>query len=109
MTRHDVKADLQDIRYYYTHKAMFDKAEDTGFKNAVLKKIERYGAYIGRASPRLYTLFYALYVEGKTQLATATEWNVTEGHIKNVNRQLYLYLLEEIKKEERDNAIRGSA
>ena len=32
MTKHEIKADLQDIRYYYTHKAMFDRAEDTGFK-----------------------------------------------------------------------------
>lgn len=31
MTKHEIKADLQDIRYYYTHKAMFDRAEDTGF------------------------------------------------------------------------------
>lgn len=109
MTKREVKADLQDIRYYYTHKAMFDKAENTGFKNAVVKKTERYGSYMSRASPKLYTLFYALYIEGKTQRATAMEWNVTEGHIKNVNRQLHLYLLEEIGKEEKDNAIRESA
>lgn len=92
MTKHEIKADLQDIRYYYTHKAMFDRAEDTGFKNIVVKKAERYGVYMSRASPKLYALFYSLYVEGKTHLATAMDWNVTEGHIKNVSNQLYLYL-----------------
>lgn len=48
MTKHEIKADLQDIRYYYTHKAMFDRAEDTGFKNIVVKKAERYGVYMSR-------------------------------------------------------------
>lgn len=98
MTKHEIKADLQDIRYYYTHKAMFDRAEDTGFKNIVVKKAERYGVYMSRASPKLYALFYSLYVEGKTHLATAMGWNVTEGHIKNVSNQLYLYLLKETNK-----------
>lgn len=106
MTKQQVKSDLQDIRYYYTHKSMFDKAEDTGFKSEVKQKLAEYAAYISRASPRLYTLFYALYVEGKTQLAVSMEWNVTEGYIKNLNRQLRLFLLEEIKKEEKDNESR---
>lgn len=108
MTKHEIKADLQDIRYYYTHKAMFDRAEDTGFKNIVVKKAEMYGVYMSRASPKLYALFYSLYVEGKTHLATVMDWNVTEGHIKNVSNQLYLYLLKETNKEERYDAIRGS-
>ena len=37
MTKQEVKTDLQDIRYYYTHREMFERAEDTGFKNAVTK------------------------------------------------------------------------
>ncbi len=104
MTKREIRADLTDIRYYYTHKPMFDRAEDTGFKNTVVKKAEKYRAYMSRASPKLYALFCALYIEGKTQRAAAQEWGVTEGHIKNVNRQLHQYLLEEIAKEEKDNA-----
>ena len=28
MTKQELRSDLQDIRYYYIHKAMFDKAEN---------------------------------------------------------------------------------
>lgn len=100
MTLKQVKKDLQDICYYYTHKAMFDKAETTGFKSETLKKIERYGRLMTKAPPRLYVLYYLLYVEGKTQYAAALEQNVTEGHIRNLGRQLQQYLLDEINREE---------
>ena len=81
MTLKQVKKDLQDIRYYYTHKAMFDKAENTGFKSEAVRKSEEYGQIVSKAPPRLYVLYYLLYVEGKTQYAAATEQNVTDGHI----------------------------
>ena len=61
MTKQEVKADLQDIRYYYTHREMFERAEDTGFKNAVTKKAERYAQAMANAPPRLHTLFFILF------------------------------------------------
>ena len=100
MTKHEIKADLQDIRYYYTHKVMFDKAENTGFKSEAVRKSEEYGQIVSKAPPRLYVLYYLLYAEGKTQYAAAMEQNVTEGHIRNTVRQLQQYLLDEINKEE---------
>ena len=99
MTLKQVKKDLQDIRYYYTHKAMFDKAENTGFKSEAVRKSEEYGQTISKAPPRLYVLYYLLYVEGKTQYAAAMEQNVTDGHIRNTVRQLQQYLLEKINRE----------
>ena len=68
MTLKQVKKDLQDIRYYYTHKVMFDKAENTGFKSEAVCKSEEYGQIVSKAPPRLYVLYYLLYVEGKTQM-----------------------------------------
>ena len=73
MTLKQVKKDLQDIRYYYTHKVMFDKAENTGFKSEAVRKSEEYGQIVSKAPPRLYVLYYLLYVEGKTQYAAAME------------------------------------
>ena len=99
MTLKQVKKDLQDIRYYYTHKAMFDKAENTGFKSEAVRKSEEYGRLMSKATPRLYVLYYLLYMEGKTQYAAALEQNVTEGHIRNTVRQLQQYLLDEINQE----------
>ena len=98
MTKQELRSHLQDIRYYYIHKAMFDKAETTGFKSETLKKIERYGRLMTKAPPRLYVLYYLLYVEGKTQYAAALEQNVTEGHIRNLGRLLQQYLLDEINR-----------
>ena len=45
MTKREIRADLTDIRYYYTHKPMFDRAENTGFKNTVVKKTEKDNLY----------------------------------------------------------------
>lgn len=73
MTKHEIKADLQDIRYYYTHKAMFDRAEDTGFKNIVVKKAERYGVYM-RSVPGKRAKGYA-----EERKAKVHKWGDKEG------------------------------
>ena len=99
MTARQIRKDLQDIRYYYMHKEMFTKAENTGFKSEVERKTEQYVQLISKAPPRLYVLYYLLYVEGKTQYAAAMEQNVTDGHIRNTVRQLQQYLLEKINRE----------
>ena len=96
MTNQELKADLRDIRYYHTHKSMFERAEDTGFKNAVVKKTDRYAQAMSNAPPRLYALFIALYVSGKTQKATAQEWQVSEWYIRNIDRKLQTYLIKEM-------------
>ena len=99
MTLKQVKKDLQDIRYYYMHKEMFAKAENTGFKSEVERKTEQYVQLISKAPPRLYVLYYLLYVDGKTQYAAAQDLNVTDGHIRNMARQLQQFLLDEINRE----------
>ena len=80
MTKQELRSDLQDIRYYYIHKAMFDKAETTGFKSETLKKIERYGRLMTKAPPRLYVLYYLLstiYYMWKGRHSTRQHWNRT--------------------------------
>lgn len=64
-----------------------------------MRKSEEYGRLMSKATPRLYVLYYLLYMEGKTQYAAAQEQNVTDGHIRNTVRQLQQYLLDEIKRE----------
>lgn len=39
MTKQELMAELQDIRYYNTHREMFKKAENTGFKAKTLDLI----------------------------------------------------------------------
>ena len=99
MTLKQVKKDLQDIRYYYTHKAMFDKAENTGFKSEAVRKSEEYGRLMSKATPRLYVLYYLLYMEEENAVCGGAGANVTDGHIRNTVRQLQQYLLDEINRE----------
>lgn len=110
MTAKQVKEDLQNIRYYYMHKASFDQAENTGFKSKVVQKAEQYGRLVSGAPPRLYIVYNLLYVEGKTQYAAAIEQNVTDGYIRNLAVKLQQYLLNEInRKEEKVNEDREDA
>ena len=54
MTKQELTAELQDIRYYNTHREMFGKAENTGFKANTLDLIGKYAALIRTAPVRLF-------------------------------------------------------
>ena len=56
MTMKQIQTDLQEIRYYYAHKDIFDKACDSVVKNAIVEKVGRYNTVIRGASPQLYAL-----------------------------------------------------
>ena len=100
MTIQDIKDELQEVKYYYGHKAMFDRAMATVSKNTVLEKVRRYNALMQSAPAQLYGLYIALYAENNTQLAVALDWGLSEGYIKNLNRKLREYLLKKINEKE---------
>ena len=102
MTMKQIQTDLQEIRYYYAHKDIFDKACDSVVKNAIVEKVGRYNTVIRGASPQLYALYVALYTENNTQLVVADDWNVSEGHFKNLNRKLRDYLLAAFDKNKKE-------
>ena len=81
MTKQDIRSDLHEIRYYYTHREMFEKAGVTVIQSNVLEKLERYAQAIAHAPIRLYMLYVKLYTEG-----------YSEGYIKILNKQLVEYL-----------------
>lgn len=41
MTTEDIRAELQDVRYYYSRKAMFDRAKACVAKNAAVALAEK--------------------------------------------------------------------
>lgn len=100
MTTEELKEELQEVKYYYGHKAMFDRAMATVSKNTVLEKVRRYNALMQSAPAQLYGLYIALYAENNTQLAVALDWGLSEGYIKNLNRKLREYLLKKINEKE---------
>ena len=100
MTIEQIRKELQDIRYYYSRKAMFDRALSTVSKNKVLEKVARYNDLVQDAPAQLFGLYVAIYTENNTQLAVALDWGLSEGYIKNLNRKLCEYLLEKINEKE---------
>ena len=100
MTIQDIKDELQEVKYYYGHKAMFDRALSTVSKNKVLEKVARYNDLVQDAPAQLFGLYVAIYTENNTQLAVTLDWGLSEGYVKNLNRKLCEYLLEKINKKE---------
>ena len=91
MTTEQIRRELQDIRYYYSHKAMFDRASDCVAKSTAVGLAEKYNAAIRSAPPRLYDLYLSLYIGNNTQASLAEKWGYSEGHIRYLNRQLYAF------------------
>ena len=71
MTITELKEELQEVKYYYGHKAMFDRALSTVSKNKVLEKVARYNDLVQDAPAQLFGLYVAIYTENNTQLAVA--------------------------------------
>ena len=100
MTITELKEELQEVKYYYRHKAIFDKAQSTLPRNKTLEKVARYNDLVQDAPAQLFGLYVAIYTENNTQLAVALDWVLSEGYVKNLNRKLCEYLLEKINKKE---------
>lgn len=100
MTITELKEELQEVKYYYGHKAMFDRALSTVSKNKVLEKVALYNDLVQDAPAQLFGLYVAIYTENNTQLAVALDWGLSEGYVKNLNRKLCEYLLEKINEKE---------
>lgn len=98
MTKQELMAELQDIRYYNTHREMFRKAENTGFKAKTLEMINKYDSLIINAPLRLQMVYHKIFTEGKTQADTAKELGISVSYTKSLMRKLYAYLLEKINR-----------
>lgn len=98
MTKQELTAELQDIRYYNTRREMFRKAKNTGFKADALQKIGKYADLIRTAPLRLQMVYHKIFTEGKTQADTAKELGISVSYTKCLIRKLYAYLLERINR-----------
>ena len=98
MTKQELLAELQDIRYYNTHREMFRRAENTGFKAKTLELIGKYDSLIINAPLRLQIMYHKIFTEGKTQADTAKELGISVSYTKSLMRKLYAYLLERINR-----------
>ena len=100
-----IRKDLKDIRYYYSRKEIFDKAEYCVGKNEMLKKIDIYNKAVCLASPQLYDLYVSLYLHNNTQESLSEILGYSFEYISRLNTKLVKFLQKNIiDKEENENA-----
>ena len=92
----EIRSDLANIRYYYARKEVFDKAEISIGKNAVIDVAKKYNAAIRTAPPRLYDLYISLYIMNNTQESLAAEMNYSLQNIQLHHTNLVLFLQKQI-------------
>ena len=101
----EIRADLREIKYYYSKNNEFEKVSKLIGKSTVSTKIEIYNSLITKAPVRLYDLYVSIYVYNNTQIVVAEDWCLSLGYVKSLNRQLYEFLLNEFNKEAEQDVI----
>ncbi len=95
-----IREDLKDIRYYYIRKAMFDEATAvTGKTNDILKLVNLYNEAMQKAAPRMYDLYYSLYVQNHTQESLSEQLGYSADYVHKLNKKLVKFLQANIVKE----------
>lgn len=95
-----IRNELKEIRYYYSHKEMFDKAAVEVGTITVAGKIKKYNEAIRHAPPRLYEIYVSLYINNNTFESLAEKINFSYDYIQKLNRKLVKFFQENIKVEE---------
>lgn len=92
LTLQEIRKDLQEVRYYYSHKQMLDGAIIVTGGNAILEKVKRYNEAAAKTPVRLYEIYIELHVNAKTQEGLAEERNYSAGYIQQLNKELLQFL-----------------
>ncbi len=88
MSLDEIRKDLTDIRYYYSRKEIFDKAESMIGSCAIKEKINMYNNAIRQVSPRLYDYYVSMFVFGNTQEGLAAEYCCSTQNIAMISKNL---------------------
>lgn len=100
MTLADIRGDLKDIRFYYSHKDKFEKASTYVGAHSCLEKVNKYNSVIKFATPRLYELYVSLYIENNTLESWANKEGYSYVHIQRIHGQLVKFFQEKLGKKE---------
>lgn len=91
-----IREDLKDIRYYYVRKKLFDEAgELTGKANEILQTVNLYNDAMQKASPRLYDLYFSLYIRNHTQESLSVELGFTPEYVQKLLKFLQTVVVKE--------------
>ena len=100
ITVDEVRNELKEIRYYYSHKDSIDNASKIIGENILMKRVKLYAEVIMSAPAKLYELFYSLYVFGHTQQSLADQMCYTREYVRLANCDLIKFLTNELNKKE---------
>ncbi len=87
-----IRKDLKEIRYYYSHKDVFDEGFSCTGQNNIIEKVNKYNEVIKLATPKLYEVYFSLYIKNHTQESLSVELSYTPEYIQMLNKQLLKFL-----------------
>lgn len=99
ITREQIRTNLKDIRYYYSHREFFDMAKAEIGRHCIVDMAEEYNRTMCMGDPKLYELYYYLYVKCNTQETTAMEMNCCFDYINKNTTKIIDYLFSELNKK----------
>ncbi len=94
-----IRKELEDIRYYYARRDAFDKAFDSVGKNEILETVNRYNQAICAASPKLFEIYVAPYIECCTYEAAAEDLGFSVSYIYKANKRIVDFFYTALNKE----------
>ena len=92
VTLNAIREDLNNIRYYYARKKLFDEAFQSTGMNEIVEIVNKYNEYIKSAPPKLYDLYVSLYLKNHTQESLSDELGYTQEYIQMLNKRLLKFL-----------------
>lgn len=95
-----IRNDLKDIKYYYSRKSLFDKAIVITNGNEIVDKVSEYNNAMKNATPRLYDLYYSLYIINHTQESYSNELGCSQEYVQRLNKQLLKFLINQLNNKE---------
>lgn len=102
-----LRADLWEIRYYYSRKAFLDEASHSIGQLPIQRILENYNCVIRKAPLRLLDLYVCLYMRGQTQEAVAMDLGYTPQYIRKLAGELFTYLRKNINYQEAESEARS--
>lgn len=97
MTREELRAELLEVRKYYSLKDVFDKADKNDYVNRILELVKKYDYLVLGAEPLQIKLYYLRFHEGVSLEAVALNLGYSTRYIETVNKKLYDYFMTKLE------------
>lgn len=95
-TLNEIRAELKEVKYYYSRQKYLDEAVGFVGVNEVMKIVHKYNAIACKAPIMLYDVYVCRIVKGLTQEATAMEFGIAADYSQKLYKQLLLYFQQKI-------------